>query len=71
MYSSGKEKVLGATPQRFDEAAREIMSGLKFGRSPILLPSFQVQIVRCLRAYVFFFFGKTALLLTLIFYSNQ
>ncbi|CAF1033184.1 unnamed protein product [Adineta ricciae] len=46
----GKEKVLGATPQRFDEAAREIMSGLKFGRSPILLPSFQVQIVRCLRA---------------------
>ncbi|UJR24967.1 hypothetical protein I4U23_006331 [Adineta vaga] len=46
----GKEKVLGATPQSFDKAAREIMCGLRSERSPILLPSFQLQLQRCLRA---------------------
>jgi hypothetical protein len=49
-YFSGKEKVLGVTPQRFDAAAREIMVGLKSGRSPILLPSLQLHITRFLRA---------------------
>jgi len=46
----GKEKVLGVTPQRFDEAAREIMCGLKSGCSPILLPPLQLRIIRFLRA---------------------
>jgi len=49
-YFSGKEKVLGVTPQRFDAAAREIIDGLKSGHSPILLPSLQLQITRFLRA---------------------
>jgi hypothetical protein len=47
---SGKEKVLGVTPQRFDAAAREIMNGLKSGRSPIFLPPLQLHITRFLRA---------------------
>jgi len=46
----GKEKVLGVAPQRFDVAAQEIMNGLKSGRSPILLPPFQLHITRFLRA---------------------
>jgi all-trans-retinol dehydrogenase (NAD+) len=46
----GKEKVLGVTPQRFDVAAREIMNGLKSGRSPIFLPPLQLHITRFLRA---------------------
>jgi len=46
----GKEKVLGVTPGRFDVAAREIMSGLKSGRSPILLPSVPLHLTRFLRA---------------------
>ncbi len=51
MFSfSGKEKVLGVTPQRFDVAAQEIMNGLRSGCSPILLPPFQLQITRILRA---------------------
>jgi hypothetical protein len=49
-YFSGKEKVLGVTPQRFDVAAREIIDGLKSGRSPILLPPLQLHITRFLRA---------------------
>ena len=47
---SGKEKVLGVTPQRFDSAARDIMKGLRSGRNPILLPPLQLQITRILRA---------------------
>jgi len=46
----GKEKVLGIIPQRFDVAAREIMCGLKSGRSPILLPPVQLHIARFLHA---------------------
>lgn len=46
----GKETVLGMSPQRFDAAAREIMRGIKSGRSPILLPALQLQAARVLRA---------------------
>jgi hypothetical protein len=49
-FFSGKEKVLGMTPQRFDVAARQIMAGLKSGQSPILLPPLQLYITRFLRA---------------------
>lgn len=46
----GKETVLGVSPQRFESAARSIISELKSGTNPILLPRRFSLVARVFRA---------------------